>query len=543
MTLSPTTPGVVPDTRRLRWRREGWVIHGERAVQMVDGVHLTHADVDLRGPFPLLVRGALVVALDAAALALIWLLAEAIAGMPLAMPGWRRLGQIVPGPGRDRPGRVLPDPGGRLRLLGAFPARPGGGAAARRGDHASPPRRGGRPGRARPRASVPPPLASTSSGRASARNSRCITAARGWRRPIRCWPTSACSPRCRTRRPSGRSRSGARSNRRRRSRCWDGGAGSDTGWSVRETPTQLVVLAAPRGSDALRLAASQADLGWLLLLATLLGLTGALAAARRRRGGAGPPGGGPAALGARPRAGGAAAGTERHAAAGVRAGGRRVRPHGRRHPAEPRGARGVPPDDRGGAVDRLDRGGRHRARRNGAGRQSPRGGTAGEAPGGGSRISGGPARRVAHAGGRGHADFSPGPTLRSARPNSRTARIGWRWPWLRSARTSAGRCSPSTTSPSCRGPSGCWPGARWRGRSRTRSRTRSRRCASASSTCAACTASAPTRSGRRSRKPRSASWRRSSGSTPSRAPSAGSARPRGRASRPTGCSSVRWPPR
>ena len=60
------------------------------------------------------------------------------------------------------------------------------------------------------------------------------------------------------------------------------GPGGRVGYRVERAgdADQLVVLAAPRGSDALRLAASQADLGWLLLLATLLGLTGALAAAR-----------------------------------------------------------------------------------------------------------------------------------------------------------------------------------------------------------------------------------------------------------------------
>ncbi len=80
LTLTPPQPGLSADARRLRWRREGWQVHGWRPVAMPDGVRETHAEVDLRGPVPVLVRGALIVALDIALLALIWLLAEGLTG-------------------------------------------------------------------------------------------------------------------------------------------------------------------------------------------------------------------------------------------------------------------------------------------------------------------------------------------------------------------------------------------------------------------------------------------------------------------------------
>jgi PAS domain-containing protein len=91
LTLSPPQSGLSADTRRLRWRREGWVVHGWRPVAMPDGVRETHAEVDLRGPVPVLVRGALIVVLDVALLGLIWLLAEALTGgVEVRMPRLRR---------------------------------------------------------------------------------------------------------------------------------------------------------------------------------------------------------------------------------------------------------------------------------------------------------------------------------------------------------------------------------------------------------------------------------------------------------------------
>lgn len=280
MTLSPPTPGLEPDTRRLRWRREGWVIHGERAVQSVDGVRLTHAEVDLRGPFPLLVRGALVVALDAAALALIWLLAEAIAGMPLAMPGWRRLGRsfrvrvaialagffLIPAVGfafwelsrLDREAEQQRDEAITQVLRDVVAAR---GAAA---EGQGPATTGLDELGARYRAE----LALYHGGsRVAATDS--VLADLGVLAPLQdpaAFRSLAFGGEVESAAPEPLL-----------------GRGGRIGYRVERPgdPGQMVVLAAPRGSDALRLAASQADLGWLLLLATLLGLAGALVAARQ----------------------------------------------------------------------------------------------------------------------------------------------------------------------------------------------------------------------------------------------------------------------
>jgi signal transduction histidine kinase len=78
-----TSPGLM-------WRREGWAARGERQLDLVGGPRHVHLRVDLRGPWPLLVRGALVVLIDVALLAAVWL-----AGL-LVAEGWRpRLPALV----------------------------------------------------------------------------------------------------------------------------------------------------------------------------------------------------------------------------------------------------------------------------------------------------------------------------------------------------------------------------------------------------------------------------------------------------------------
>jgi len=279
MTLAPPTPGLTPDARRLKWRREGWVVHGERAVQMGDGVRGTHAEVDLRGPFPVLVRGALVVVLDAAVLALIWLLAEAIAGMPPALPGWHRIRRsfrvrvavalagffLIPAVGfamwelsrltteadthRDEAiTQVLRDvvaatsdpvaaPSSAVEMLDRLAGRFGAELAVYRG--------GGR-------------VAATDT----------VLAALAILAPLQ-------DPRAFQMLAFGGEVESAADEPLL-------GRGGRVGYRVeRPGPAdQLIVLAAPRGAEVTRLAASQADLGWLLLLATILGLVAALAAAR-----------------------------------------------------------------------------------------------------------------------------------------------------------------------------------------------------------------------------------------------------------------------
>ena len=68
---------------RLTWRRVGWAARGERRVDLPEGVRHVHVRVDLRGPWALLVRGALVVLLDVALLAGVWVFALVVT------EGWR----------------------------------------------------------------------------------------------------------------------------------------------------------------------------------------------------------------------------------------------------------------------------------------------------------------------------------------------------------------------------------------------------------------------------------------------------------------------
>lgn len=78
---SPTHPRELGDA--LQWRRDGWSARGERGIDVPGGVRHVHLRVDLRGPWALLVRGVLVVSLNVALLATVWLFGLIIA------EGWR----------------------------------------------------------------------------------------------------------------------------------------------------------------------------------------------------------------------------------------------------------------------------------------------------------------------------------------------------------------------------------------------------------------------------------------------------------------------
>src|SRR3989475_2417956 len=69
----PSPSGPLPP-EDLEWTRVGWAARGDRSVTLPGGVRHVHVRVDLRGPVALLVRGALVVLIDAALLASTWLL-------------------------------------------------------------------------------------------------------------------------------------------------------------------------------------------------------------------------------------------------------------------------------------------------------------------------------------------------------------------------------------------------------------------------------------------------------------------------------------
>jgi two-component system nitrogen regulation sensor histidine kinase NtrY len=279
MTLTPPTPGLTPDTGGMQWHREGWTVHGEQAVSMADGVRGVHAEVDLRGPFPLLVRGALVVVLDAAVLALIWLLAEGIAGIGPPLPDLRRLRRsfrirvaialagffLIPAVGfavwelsrlngeaaQDRDDAIT-------QVLRDVVAATGDSASPTSSALATLDQLGGR---------FQAELAVYRGGmRIAATDS--LLASLGILAPLQdpeAFQTLAFG---------GEVESAADEPLL--------GAGGRVGYRVERAgpPDRLVVLAAPRGSEFTRLAANQADLGWLLLLATILGLAAALGAAR-----------------------------------------------------------------------------------------------------------------------------------------------------------------------------------------------------------------------------------------------------------------------
>ena len=91
ITLSlPTQTETHDVSDAVQWRREGWSARGERRIELPEGRSHVHLGVDLRGPWTLLVRGVLVVVLDVAVLAGVWLIGLVIA------EGWRpRMATVI----------------------------------------------------------------------------------------------------------------------------------------------------------------------------------------------------------------------------------------------------------------------------------------------------------------------------------------------------------------------------------------------------------------------------------------------------------------
>ncbi|HYK82507.1 MAG TPA: ATP-binding protein [Gemmatimonadales bacterium] len=83
ISLSLPGPGTPGAGAVVTWTRAGWSARGERLIALPGGVRHVHLRVELRSPWALLVRGALVVVVDAAVLAACWLLSLAVA------EGWR----------------------------------------------------------------------------------------------------------------------------------------------------------------------------------------------------------------------------------------------------------------------------------------------------------------------------------------------------------------------------------------------------------------------------------------------------------------------
>jgi two-component system nitrogen regulation sensor histidine kinase NtrY len=90
LTLSPAG-GADVQPGESRWRREGWDLRSEYPLVLPGSTRTIHAAIDLRGPVPLFVRGILVVLFDAAALALLWFVAELVAGVRFTRPRWHSL--------------------------------------------------------------------------------------------------------------------------------------------------------------------------------------------------------------------------------------------------------------------------------------------------------------------------------------------------------------------------------------------------------------------------------------------------------------------
>ena len=91
LALGTADPGADIDPGPFRWVRVGWVVTGERHLDLPGGVRHVHARVDLGRPGRLFVRGTLVLVTDAAFLALLWSVGGLLLGAPGPRPRWRRL--------------------------------------------------------------------------------------------------------------------------------------------------------------------------------------------------------------------------------------------------------------------------------------------------------------------------------------------------------------------------------------------------------------------------------------------------------------------
>jgi len=90
--LSPPESAPRAPTAGVSWRRDGWLLRGERGLAMPGGLRHLHLQVDLRGAWPVLQRGLLVLLVDVAILSLLWLLIEATGGrvLPVLRVAWPR---------------------------------------------------------------------------------------------------------------------------------------------------------------------------------------------------------------------------------------------------------------------------------------------------------------------------------------------------------------------------------------------------------------------------------------------------------------------
>ena len=89
LALSPPMAQAAP-TATLNWRREGWVLRAARTLSVSGVTREVYVQTSLRGPVPLLVRGAVLLLLDILALALAWLMADYCGRLhPVRFGPWR----------------------------------------------------------------------------------------------------------------------------------------------------------------------------------------------------------------------------------------------------------------------------------------------------------------------------------------------------------------------------------------------------------------------------------------------------------------------
>jgi two-component system nitrogen regulation sensor histidine kinase NtrY len=88
LALSPPMTRAAP-TATLLWQREGWVLRAVRTLSVAGTTRDIYVQTTLRGPVPLLVRGAVLLIIDILVLALVWLMADYCGHHRIHVGPWR----------------------------------------------------------------------------------------------------------------------------------------------------------------------------------------------------------------------------------------------------------------------------------------------------------------------------------------------------------------------------------------------------------------------------------------------------------------------
>ncbi len=78
-----------PPTAKLLWHRESWVLRAVRTLAVAGTTREVYVQTALRGPVPLLVRGAVLLLIDILLLAFVWLLSDYCGRHPIRLGPWR----------------------------------------------------------------------------------------------------------------------------------------------------------------------------------------------------------------------------------------------------------------------------------------------------------------------------------------------------------------------------------------------------------------------------------------------------------------------